>query len=302
MPPIHVLICTHTPRGLARSLAATIAQQPASIVVSSDAEDEAISDVVREASAHAPMPLGVVTRPHQGQSRSAQVRNNAARMLVSAGLGGPGAVLAFLDGDCCPMPGWRDAIERAMSRADLAIGFRIDLTREQTDAYDDSLVADGSQRLPVEPTADQWVKLRARDRRYRRHALLRRLGLVKGHKPKVLSANFAVTLDLYRRVNGFDEEYLGYGGEDDDLGRRVYAAGGRPAIVVASAIVLHQWHATRAAAKWEDSPGIARFRAGGPTRCKRGLENPYPQPTPRESWMNAKARVEAQPSPAAFTN
>lgn len=259
-------------------------------MVSSDTDDPAIADVVGAAAAGAPMPMGVVMRAHQGQSRSSQVRNNAVRMLLGAGLTGPGAVLAFLDGDCCPMPGWREAIVRGMSRADLAVGFRIDLTFEQTEVYDDGAIAEG--RAPVAPTPEQWAALRARDRRYRRHALLRRIGLVKGHKPKVLSANFAVSMDLYRVVNGFDEEYLGYGGEDDDLGRRVYASGGRPAIVVASAVVVHQWHPTRAAAKWEDSPGIARFRAGGPTRCARGLENPYDQPTPVERWLTERGAVE----------
>ncbi|MEK6702691.1 MAG: galactosyltransferase-related protein, partial [Planctomycetota bacterium] len=158
-------------------------------------------------------------------------------------------------------------------------GFRIDLSPEQTEAFDEDAVRRG--RAPTKIADEQIAELVRRDARYRRSALLRRFALAKAHKPKLLSANFSVRMGDYRAVNGFDTEYVGWGAEDDDLGRRLYRAGVRPVVGVKEAIVYHQWHATRAPSAWHENAGAARFAMRLPVRCVRGLENPLEQPTPR---------------------
>ena len=44
------------------------------------------------------------------------------------------------------------------------------------------------------------------------------------------SLSFAITRDAWRRVGGFCEGYIGYGGEDTDFGQRARAAGLGPAL------------------------------------------------------------------------
>lgn len=56
------------------------------------------------------------------------------------------------------------------------------------------------------------------------------------------SLNFAVRAATFRRLGGFDEGYVGYGGEDTDFGRVVQTAG-VPILWRRGAVAYHQHHA-----------------------------------------------------------
>jgi hypothetical protein len=287
VPTQHLVIITHTPRSLRRVLigAARQSDRAANVVVSCDTDDPAIADVVERSSAELGLPVVLVQRPHTGKSRSAQARNNGVRALMSRGIADPDR-LVFIDGDCFPTTDFLRTHARRGAGERLVVGFRIDLTPEQTESFDEPAALAG--RAPAAPTAEQLASLAARHRRYARHAWLRAIGLVKDHKPKVLSANFSVPLGRYREINGFDEEFEGYGGEDDDLGRRLYRSGVKPAVAVKDAMVYHLWHPTRAAANWEDSPGVKRFRTNLPVRAVLGLDQPLGQGPVRTDVFGGK--------------
>jgi GT2 family glycosyltransferase len=55
------------------------------------------------------------------------------------------------------------------------------------------------------------------------------------------SLSFAIHTDDWLRLGGFDEAYVGYGGEDTDFGQRA-AAASLPIIWVGSARAHHQHH------------------------------------------------------------
>jgi GT2 family glycosyltransferase len=279
VPPLAVILITHTPRHLRRSLLAVAAsdRRPDAVVVSTDGDHDDLRACVLEASREFALPLTLVRRPHTGQSRSPQVRNNAVRTLLSMGWGEEhDARLVFFDGDCAPARACLAEHERLGAVGRVVVGFRVDLSEAQTLAFDEAAVARGEPPAAIEPA--QWAELASRDRRYRRALLWRRLGIGKAHKPKILSANVSVPLAAYLAINGFDEEYVGWGAEDDDLGRRLYA-NGTPAVVgVAAAVVFHQWHPTRAPGEWAKNAGAPRFLRGTPTRAVRGVENPLDQP------------------------
>ncbi|MBC7772351.1 MAG: glycosyltransferase [Pyrinomonadaceae bacterium] len=275
----HVIICTHTTRHLARTLLGVACQTvtPDSVLVSCDNDAADIAELTRECSQRFSLRITLVQRPHQGASRSSQVRNNAVRALI-AGPHHQTDRLWFLDGDCCPAPDALAVHEKLGDGNRLVVGFRVDLTPEQTDLMSEDIMRQGL--WPIQPTHGQFAQLQSRHRRYVRAAWIRRLGLCKPHKPKLLSANFSVSLQAYLNINGFDEEYTGYGQEDDDLGRRLYKAGVLPVVGVASAMVFHQYHPTRAPGAWLDSPNAARFLRPFRARCLHGVENPAAQPEP----------------------
>ena len=288
MPPLAVVVTTHTDRHLLRVLRGVGSQtrQPDAVVVTCDTADNAIAAVVEQAARELGRELVLVQREFCGTARSGQVRNNGARALLRMGMGDRSRVV-FLDGDCCPAGdalAWHERLgrprmgRRGGKRGRLVVGFRIDLTPDQTEAFDDAALGRGV--APVLVTNEQREPLRLRHKRYRWQARLRRLGIGKEHKPKVLSANFSVTLADFVRLNGFDESYEGYGQEDDDFGRRAYAIGVRPAVGVARAIVYHQWHPTRAPGEWRASRNAPRLEQEAPVRCVLGLDNPMPQPDP----------------------
>lgn len=283
---LHVAIITHTPRHLRRVLhgVACLRDRDGLIVISCDNVSPEVAEVVRQASAELALRLSegfiLVQRPTHGFAAPSQARNNAFRALLSLGASRSDLV-GLLDGDCVPAADWAREIARELAQADVAVGYRYDLTEAQTEDFDESALDAGSP--PIVPTLAQTDELSHRQSRYERSLLMRRVGLAfltKPHKPKVLSANVAMRVDALLDVNGFDEEYTGYGCEDDDFGRRLYASGAQAAVVVNRAIVYHQWHPTRKPADWNDAPGVARFNMDLPTRAIHGIVNPMPQPSP----------------------
>ncbi len=250
---------------------------PAQVVVSSDNDLPEITELVRECSREFGRPLAIVQRPNMGECRVGQARNNGVRALLASGARDVDRIL-YLDGDCCPAADVANVHLQRSAALDLLIGFRVELTQRQTEEFSEDLLRD--RRLPVQPTSEQLASLARRDAKYRRQLLLRKIGLTKPHKPKLLSAHFSTSVAAMRRINGFDEEFIGWGQEDDDLGRRLHASGARAGIVIREAVVLHQWHPTRAPGKWADSAGVERFAKNLPWRCERGIENPVDQPPP----------------------
>lgn len=272
MGDLHVIVSTHTARHLGTVLRALADQSrpPDLVVVTCDTDDGAILTEAEDSAGSLAGRLTVVQRGFTGKSRSSQVRNNGVRQLLADGAAA-NAVLVFLDGDCAPARTSIAEHERLCQSGTLVIGFRHDLDQAQTEA-----LRTGLGDMSVSP--EQRAALAVRERRYKRQALLRRFGLAKPHKPKLLSANFSVRLAEYATVNGFDERYEGYGQEDDDLGRRLYATGCRPRIALSETITYHQYHPTRAPGKWHASPNAGLFASGGPVRCVLGLDNPAAQP------------------------
>ncbi len=55
------------------------------------------------------------------------------------------------------------------------------------------------------------------------------------------SLNFAMRRDTFRRVGGFDERYVGYGGEDTDFGKTLDQAG-VPIAWIRGGLAYHQYH------------------------------------------------------------
>ncbi len=58
------------------------------------------------------------------------------------------------------------------------------------------------------------------------------------------SLSFALTPEVWQRIGGFDERFLGYGAEDTDFGFSA-AEAGVPLTWVGGATAYHQWHPTQ---------------------------------------------------------
>jgi hypothetical protein len=111
-------------------------------------------------------------------------------------------------------------------------------------------------------------------RRFQRNLWLRRFGFAAPHKPKIIGCHFSLFRADAARINGFDEQFVGWGLEDDDFARRLYRAGMRGSSVILKARALHLWHPSvesypRTIAA---SPNMAYFkRAAGAAYCVNGL-------------------------------
>lgn len=294
MPRLITMFITHTDERIARSVMSMAGQtrRPDAVVVACDGDPAGLRDEIDRAARFIDRPVLLVTRPHTGQARPAQTRNNAVRGFRDRFGLRPDDRLVFFDGDCIAPANVLALHEDALRRRPLSLGWRIELRADQAARLTDgdagrtyAELADPAQRAEIARTA----------RTYARRQLQRRLGLTKPHKPQVLGANFAVVASMYLSVNGLDETYTGWGMEDDDFGRRVYRAGGRAALRVRDCVVLHQYHPTRSRDAWKDNEQAHRLDLPFVLACEHGLENPLPQP---EVSVEAVGAGSMEPSPS----
>lgn len=183
------------------------------VVVAMD--DPEVAEVVR---AHSPAgwPVRVAAIPTvDGHLPLAAARNLGARTAV-----GPGAEhLVFLDVDCVPAPGLVERYAEVLRSRPSSEGPTV-LCGEV--AYE-GRAGTGLHHHPARPAvpSDHLA--------------------VVDDVTLFWSLSFAVTARDFDAVGGFDEAYVGYGGEDTDFGQRLAAANGT-VWSVGGAASVHQFH------------------------------------------------------------
>ncbi len=166
----------------------------------------------------------VVAQPDKG-FRAAAVRNLAARHST-------GEVLVFLDADTIPEPGYLEEVVRHVARCPdvLATGRRRHISFDELGDHEQP---DEATALPEPP----WLK--------DAYAATADLLHADGRSFRFLiGAVLACRRELFHDLGGFDERFVGYGGEDWDFAYRAWNAG---------AVLVHE----RAAVAWHDGPDWA---------------------------------------------
>jgi GT2 family glycosyltransferase len=229
------------------------------VVVSDDGSADETPRVVAEFRARAQFPVRFLTHPH-GQFHAARCRNDGARASTAPHL-------MFIDGDCLLPPDHIEQHLRAWQPGGVTCGYCIRLDQSVSHQVTLDVVRSGEFVAWV-PT-DQRLKL------CRMHYKALWYGAI-GHatKPAFRGGNFALARVDFERVNGFDENFLGWGCEDDDFGRRLRAAGVRMISVLSRTWVYHLWHPptpTRPS-EWKQGGNVSYLqRAVRLTRCACGL-------------------------------
>jgi GT2 family glycosyltransferase len=93
-------------------------------------------------------------------------------------------------------------------------------------------------------------------------------------KPKLISNDFGIWREDLEAVNGFDESFVGWGCEDDDLAYRLRRAGRRIVSALAYTHCYHMWHPTEPSrpAEWKDGANVRRLLSPvRPIQCEDGL-------------------------------
>jgi N-acetylglucosaminyl-diphospho-decaprenol L-rhamnosyltransferase len=154
----------------------------------------------------------------------ARARNIGAQTALAAGA----TVLVFLDVDCIPAPGLLTAYEAAAlhptTSRDLLCGPVTYLPPPPAGGYDLSTLESLGEPHAARPLPPEGTVERTRD----------------GYE-LFWSLSFALSGETWFDIGGFDEAYLGYGGEDTDFARRAQTAGTVLAWV-RDAAAFHQHH------------------------------------------------------------
>ena len=185
--PAHLVIITHTTRHLEAVLkgASLLFPQPATISVTCDVDKPDIEQLAQACARQFGIEIHYTARKHHNLFRAAQTRNNGVRTLMDHGHSS--GRLVFIDGDIILTP---DAIQKHIDlgeRYDTIACERYNLTEAQTPLISDRLLAD--DRFPdIEMSQEELRRLHRIDKKGRQHVLLRRFGLTKPNKPKLISA------------------------------------------------------------------------------------------------------------------
>jgi GT2 family glycosyltransferase len=166
-----------------------------------------------------PLVVEYVFLKEQERLPLAAARNRAAHQSQNE-------FLIFLDVDCLPGPQLVSAYTHALAEHQaLCVGeVRYLPRRARTDLLDfDSLknAANAHHARRAPPTKDPWTRIRTYELFW--------------------SLSFAVRKSVLEKLGGFDEGYVGYGGEDTDLAFTARKLG-VPLIWVRDALALHQYH------------------------------------------------------------
>lgn len=230
------------------------------VVVADDGSRDETPEVVEEFRRSASFPVRFTTHPHEG-FRLARCRNEG--ILASSA-----EYLLFTDADCV-FP--RDHVQRhlrARRRNRVMAGLCCHLDAEVSGKVTVEMIRAGNLEPAVGPREARRVFLRSL--RAWGHELVRR-----SMRPRLSGSNIGVWRADCERVNGFDENFVGWGLEDTDFQRRLESVGVRSKLVRSR--IYHLWHPR--------DPTFARGSRGTPNytyyhrsrrvpaRCERGLRD-----------------------------
>jgi glycosyltransferase involved in cell wall biosynthesis len=262
-PCLSLIISTYNrPDVLAKTLAGVALQTrlPDEVLIADDGSGQSTRVVVETWAKTQPFRVQHVWQEDDG-FRKTVILNKS---VVAAA----GDYLVFTDGDCVPHARY---VEDHLAVAEL--GFWVQARR--------SFVGEGFVRQfePGRTSVFRWMltgRITGAAKCIRLpFPIVRRDTGQRG----IIGCNLAVWREDLIAINGFDEEYSGWGiGEDSDLGTRLYHLGRRRKFVHAHAIVFHLNHPIAPRDHVADSlTRLEETIRSGKVRCVRGLDQYLPR-------------------------
>lgn len=232
------------------------------VVIADDGtSDTCVSELKKMLPAY-DFPIVHAWHPDEG-FRPAAARNNGIRRSS-------GNYLIFLDCDFLVLPGTIKCHLSNSRQGRFLSGLCKYLTEEQTNQVFNSTISSALlekfyRQIPEREMIKEHL-------RFIRRSFLRNLKLA-GIRQQSLGGHFSIHRRDIEYVNGYDENFVGWGGEDEDLGIRLLKAGLQGYSVIRRARVLHLWHSRELGDKhWKEGSNIKYFnRKNIPFFCKNGL-------------------------------
>lgn len=213
------------PDGLAKAFAGIQrqTQPPAEILVADDGSAEPTRQLIEKFSKSSPVPVKHIWQPHDG-FRKTLVLNKTI-------LAATGDYLVFTDGDCVPHPKFIADHAALAEKSFWVQGRRCFVREEFVEEFEAEQMPAWSWMLAGKITGAtkgiRWpVPIIHRDTRQR----------------GIIGCNMGFWREDVLAINGFDEDYTGWGGEDSDIGTRLYHLGRLRKFVYGRAITFHLNH------------------------------------------------------------
>lgn len=240
---------TKVMRGLQRQT-----RWPDEILVIDDGSDEPTRVLIEQWRRGVPVPVHHLWHPHEGFRKTILLNEALARAA--------GDYVVLLDGDCVPHARFTADHVALAERGFWVQGRRCFVKEEYVPEFEPGRTPLLTWMLQGRITgATKGLRLP--------FPIIRRDREQRG----IIGCNMAFWRDDAVAVNGYDEEYIGWGGEDSDMGTRLYHLGRPRKFVYARAIVYHLNHPMLSRESF--ATGQARLQEtirSGKVRCDHGLD------------------------------
>lgn len=262
LPQVSIVVTTYQqPQHLLRVLTSIAAQRTAQsfeVIVTDDGSTDDTANVVQTFAASAAFAVRFVTAPHNG-FRAAACRNRGVALAEAE-------IVLLLDGDCLIPPDHLHHHLGALRPGLVTNSYCLRLDEAITAGIDLADVRQG--RFVRLGAPEEYRKLRRMQRKARWYQWLRH-----PTKPRLLGGNVCLARRDYLRVNGMDENFRGWGGEDDDFGFRLRRAGLKISYLMDRTWTYHLWHPPHRPARIKDGANVSYLSSGNrPWRCVRGID------------------------------
>ena len=230
-PEVSVLVNTyekpwHLRRCLVSLACQSIADRMEVVVVDDGSRDETAA-VVRGFARSAPFPVKFLTHPHEA-FQLCRCRNEAAAASVAN-------KLIFFDGDLVAGPYHIAEHLRHLIPGVVTNSYCVRLDEEVSRRIDEDLIRSGEFVKLV--TRRDLAKLALMYRKAWFYALIRH-----SNKPRAKGGDLGIMRADLEKVNGFDENFRAWGGEDDDFGFRLRAVKVQVKYIMKWTRSYHLWH------------------------------------------------------------
>jgi len=264
LPEVSLIVSTfQRPYHLERSLLSIAVQQGVDgkieVVVTDDGSADATWRVVSRFAASVEFPVSFTTHRHEG-FRLARCRNEGV-------LASTARYLIFLDGDLLIPPDFV-ALHLAHRRPGAAVvGDSCWLDEKASQRIAEAEIRSASYLRWVSPAEQKRLRWKAF-----RAGIYCRLRLA--NRPRLKGGNVALWRDDFERINGYDQDYVGWGLEDSDFQWRLSLAGVRFLSSMSWTRTYHLCHprdpsyVPRARGTKNESLLLEHDR---PPRCRNGL-------------------------------
>lgn len=256
---VSLIITTYASPGPLRKVLESVLHQsrnPDEVVVADDGSGEETARLVRDFSDRAPFRVSHQWQENRG-FRAAMIRNRAIRSSS-------GSYIILLDGDCVVSRHFvRDHLQQAEA-GHFIQGKRLLVSRHAVDLFD----------YRVANSASALMQLALTGGISNIHHLIR-LPLFPAFRNRKLKGIKSCNMSFYKRdieaVNGFNEDFVGWGNEDSDLACRFFHYGLMKKVHPFMAICFHLWHPTNKSVNVANQRLINATLASTEYYCKNGL-------------------------------
>ncbi len=225
------------------------------LIIADDGSTDSTAEIIQAAKTSSPIPITHVWQNKDGHGRTA---------ILNKAIGTAGCdCIFFTDCDVLARPDVLETHLRYYSPKRFLLGGMVRMSKEYSDALRPDDVRAG--KFEEQLTSERLKQLR----RNRRKADFE-VFFHSRRRPHIYATNMFIGRQVLLEVNGFDENYRGWGNADGDLRERLKMTGLRPKAVYDEAIVFHLYHEPDPTVKLRLNRAYSK-RRNIPARCLNGI-------------------------------